>query len=62
MLYNELLKMVERYKSWVGPNRCLDHFPIVLELDHDNSELGAPFKFNPSWVVEDDFQSLVREI
>jgi hypothetical protein len=51
---------VERYRSWVGSNRCSDHFPIVLELDKNDPNLGAPFKFNPGWDSEEEFQDLVK--
>lgn len=60
-MHNVLLQKVERSRSWIGPTHCSDHFLIVLELDHNNPKLGAPIKFNPSWVVGEEFLSSVRE-
>jgi len=52
---------VERYRTWVGNVRCLDHFPIVLELIKDGEKTMAHFKYNPSWYEEEDFQRLVKD-
>jgi hypothetical protein len=55
LVHNALLQRVERYQNWFGKVRCLDHFPIVLELDKDGEKLGAPFKYNLIWYEEEDF-------
>jgi hypothetical protein len=41
--------------------RISDHFPIWLELGNGSDKPKAPFKYNPSWAVEEEFRSLVSE-
>jgi hypothetical protein len=38
---------------------CLD--PIFLELGKGDKKPRAPFKYNPSWFEEEEFQNLVHE-
>ena len=40
LLHQDLLQMICRYRSWVGPLCCSNHFPIFLELDHDKPKSG----------------------
>jgi hypothetical protein len=61
VVHNSLLLQVPRYKSWVDLIRVLDHFPIMLELELDETRPSTPFNFNPRWVKEEAFINLVKE-
>jgi hypothetical protein len=39
----------------------LIHFPIFLELGKGDKKPGDPFKYNPSWFGEEEFQTLVHD-
>lgn len=44
LIHGDLLQSIQRVRSWVGSNKFLDHFPILLELDLPKQKLGSPFK------------------
>lgn len=48
--------------QWVGPRGISDHCPIFLELRGRQRKPPSPFKFNPSWLKEEGFQNLVKEL
>jgi hypothetical protein len=52
---DDFLQKVERYRSWVGSNRCSYHLLVVLELDKIDTKPRAPFKFNPGWASDEEF-------
>jgi endonuclease/exonuclease/phosphatase family metal-dependent hydrolase len=61
-LAKDLLLGVTRYKSWVEYPFILDHAPVFLKLDCQSLPTTYPFKFNSSWLCEEEVASLVREI
>ena len=46
-------------KTWVEVGGLSDHLPILLQLQSLEPKLVALFKFNPSWIQEDDYRKLV---
>jgi len=54
--------LMEAYKvtSWVGSGTCLGHFPIFLKLEKNDENPLGPFKFNPFWVQNEEFQKIVN--
>jgi hypothetical protein len=57
-----VLQSVDRYKSWIDPNRFSSHNPISLEFDFNNRNLGSLFKIGVGWHKEEDFKSLVNNV
>jgi hypothetical protein len=55
-----LLIDATRYRSWVELPFISDHAPIVLQLDYGYNLVAYPFKFNPSFLLEDSFCDLVQ--
>jgi hypothetical protein len=60
LIHHNIIETMGMYRSWVGQTRASDHFPIFLELGHPDERLGSPFKFNSSWLILEEFQSLVK--
>jgi hypothetical protein len=59
MMSNHLLGGDTLVKEWVGSGGQLDHLLILLKLEKDEHKLPSPFKFNCSWLLEEDFKKLV---
>ena len=50
------------YHQWVGIGGISDHSPILLELKGPFRKSPAPFKFNSSWLKEEDYNLLVADL
>jgi hypothetical protein len=57
-----LLYAVGRYRSWVELPYISDHAPVIAQLDFTQSRVAYPFKLNPTWLVEQDFNQIVKEV
>ena len=55
-----LFESVFKYRSWAIATRVSNHKAICLHLVFDREKNHYPFKFNPIWLVDPDFCSLVR--
>jgi len=53
---------VEIVRQWVETGGISDHCPIFLEFRGRRRKPPSPFKFNSSWLKEEGFQSLVKEM
>jgi hypothetical protein len=42
----------------VGQGGDLDHLPILLQIEADNWKPPARFKFNHSWLDEEEFKGI----
>jgi hypothetical protein len=60
LLSEELTIQYGRIKTWVDNTFLLDHALILLELDSPPTPKEFPFKFNSSWLLESDFNSIVK--
>ena len=49
-------------KTWVEVGGLSDHLPIILQLESPKSKSANMFKFNPTWLVDDEFNSLVKSL
>eukprot|EP00253_Pinus_taeda_P010189 PITA_10189 len=50
------------FRQWVEEGGASNHFPVYLELTKPPPKLPTPFKFNASWLQEDSFIKLFKEI
>ena len=57
-----LRESIGRYRSWDCAIGFLDHKAIVLEIAFDIDLAHYPFRFNPIWLVDDEFCNLVKDI
>jgi hypothetical protein len=49
-------------RQWVGSGGDSDHHPIFLEVVPQPKKPASPFKFNSSWLKDDEFIALVKEV
>jgi hypothetical protein len=61
LMAEALCECLGKFISWTIPSFISDHKPICLELDVSNHRMKVPFKFNHSWLQDEDFSLLVRE-
>ncbi|KAH9298238.1 hypothetical protein KI387_029920, partial [Taxus chinensis] len=61
LLHNHLMMDMDHIRNWIAGTQCSYHFPIVLDIEDDGVKQGAPFKFNPAWILDQDFNNLVKE-
>ena len=48
-------------KTWVEVGSLSHHLPVLLRIQSPESKSVAPFKFNPAWLMEEDYRKLVGE-
>jgi hypothetical protein len=58
----DLIGGVSRCKSWVDFPYLSDHAPVFLRLDRYLLPTTYPFKFNASWLSEEEVAALVSEV
>ena len=46
-------------KSWVEVGGLSDHLPDLLQIQNPETKPAASFKFNPSWMKEEDYRKLI---
>jgi hypothetical protein len=61
-LSDNLLQHSDRYRTWVEYPFISDHAPVILQLDSYSHCSTYPFKFNPCWLWNSDFERLVTEV
>jgi exonuclease III len=61
-LSDSLLQHADRYRTWVAYPYISDHAPIILQLDSYSHRSSYPFKFNPIWLGNPDFERLVSDV
>jgi hypothetical protein len=57
-----LLSNTNLFSSVVVLPFVSDHAPILLKLDSTNHPKALSFKFNPHWLLDPDYNSLVQEL
>jgi exonuclease III len=62
LIAEELLSPSCSFRAWVNLPFLSDHAPICLQIGVGRFGAGQPFKFNPQWLREDSFNSLVRSV
>jgi endonuclease/exonuclease/phosphatase family metal-dependent hydrolase len=61
LISEDLLREMGRYRAWVELPFVSDHASVVVQFDYQPFPLAFPFKLNPTWLIEDDFESIVKE-
>jgi len=61
LLKEEMANQTPFFKQWVGTRGDSDHLPILLELKGPSRKPRSPFKFNPAWLKDPSYNSLVKE-
>eukprot|EP00253_Pinus_taeda_P008313 PITA_08313 len=61
LLKGPLIQELHHYKQWVGSGGLSDHSPIHLEILGPLAKPKAPFKFNHTWLQDQDFIKLVSD-
>ena len=57
-----LLSIVDIYRSWVEYPFVSDHAPVIIQLEISPIFKAYPFKFNSQWLVDQDFTGLVHNL
>jgi len=61
-LSEDLIASVGIYRAWVEFPFISDHAPILLQLDLPPLYKAFPYKFNPLWIKEQCFISMVQKL
>lgn len=61
LLKGPLIQELHQFKQWVGAGGLSDHSPILLEILGPQVKPKAPFKFNHTWLQDQDFHKLVSD-
>jgi hypothetical protein len=61
LVHESLFDYPLQLKQWIDSGGDSDHYPIWLELDFGPKKPAIPFKFNTTWLEDEDFQNLVKE-
>jgi hypothetical protein len=61
-LSEELISSVGRHRSWINYPFVSDHAPVLLQLGNFSNPISHPFKLNPSWLRDDSFYSIIKEV
>jgi len=56
---DQLMSDLVKFRSWLGQVVLLDNLPLLVQIDFENRKPLVPFKFNYSWLVEEQFKYLV---
>eukprot|EP00253_Pinus_taeda_P004952 PITA_04952 len=59
--WGTMAQELHHYKQWVGAGGLSDHSPILLEILGPQAKPKAPFKFNHTWLQDQDFHRLVSK-
>jgi hypothetical protein len=57
-----LLSVVGRYRSWVELPFISDHAPVIAQFDFTQVHVAYPFKLNPTWLAEENFSLIVKDV
>ena len=60
MLTEQLIISLPKYRAWTHRSGISDHFPIVLEWIDQQKPCAYPFKFNHTWLENEEFVQIVR--
>ena len=52
----ELMMKVPLMKQWVRDGSKSNNFPVFWEIIRDLNKPPSPFKFNVTWLDDEDFQ------
>lgn len=61
ILSDSLCSSFGKYRSWNHSSGVSNHRVVILQIYFDKSFINHPFKFNPTWLKEDEFDELIRK-
>eukprot|EP00253_Pinus_taeda_P027374 PITA_27374 len=61
LLKGPLIQELQHFKQWVGSGGISDHSPIHLEILGPLAKPKSPYKFNHTWLQDQDFIKLVSD-
>ena len=59
-LSDQLIISLHRHRVWAHRCGISDHFPVLLEWMEHQNPCAYPFKFNQSWLGNEDFIHMIR--
>ena len=60
LLSNQLVISLPRFRVWTHRCGISDHFPVIFDWQDHQSSCALPFKFNQSWLSNEDFKKMIR--
>ena len=60
LLSDQLISSLPRHRAWAHRCGISYHFPVLLEWMDQQNPCAYPFKFNQSWLGNEDFIQLIR--
>jgi hypothetical protein len=62
LISEDFLSGVDIYRSWVEYPFISDHAPILLQLEMPPKFKAYPFKLNPQWLLDQEFELMVQAL
>ena len=60
LLSSDFLDYDLHLRQWIGSGGDSDHNPVFMQVMSNDIRLGSPFKFNATWLEDEDFVSLLK--
>ena len=60
LLFGEILRKMERCRSWREIGGGSNHLPILLQMDKGERKPTNSFKFNHHWLQDHNFVNLIK--
>ena len=60
LLSDQLVSSLPRYRVWTHRCGLSDHFLVILVWQDHRTSCAFPFKFNQSWLSNEDFKKMIR--
>jgi hypothetical protein len=61
LIFDKLLDNPLQFRKWIGSKGESNHSPIFLEVSRRMMKPINPFKFNLSWLKDENFHTLVKD-
>ena len=60
LLSNQLVNSLPRFRVWTHRCGISDHFSVILDWQDHRTDCAFPFKFNQSWLSNEEFKKMIR--
>ena len=60
LLSDQLVNSLPRFRVWTHRCGISDHFPVILDWQDHRTDCAFPFKFNQSWLSNEEFKKMIR--
>ena len=60
LISDQLISSLPRYRVWAHRCGISDHFPVLFDWLDQQSSCAYPFKFNQSWLDNEDLTQMIR--